>query len=169
MPDNDKTSSGLGKIHADYTNQPPSIARPTKTISAAVSAVKQTVASPETEYRRWRKTFNAFATEIDGELFVYQSHWNPNYLLFYPCDAHELGIPLTRVVFARSLNQHAFVNAIAPSDDLLKIRHDQYSVLFRAADQKKRGRISWDDFFIFNTLLKRPDADYLIAFKFFDV
>ena len=78
-------------------------------------------------------------------------------------------IPLTRVVFASTLNQHAFVNAIAPSDDLTKIRHDQYSVLFRVADQKKRGRISWDDFFIFNTLLKRPDADYLIAFKFFDV
>ena len=70
MPDNDKTSSGLGKIHADYTNQSPSTAKPVKTISAAVSAVKQTIASPETEYRRWRKTFDAFATELDGELFV---------------------------------------------------------------------------------------------------
>lgn len=70
MPDDDKTSSGLGKIHADHTNQSPSTAGPAKTISAAVSAVKQTVASPETEYRRWRKTFDAFSTEIDGELFV---------------------------------------------------------------------------------------------------
>lgn len=76
---------------------------------------------------------------------------------------------LTRVFSTRSLSQQSFVNAIAPSDDLTKIRHGQYSVLFRVADQKKRGRISWDDFFIFNTLLKRPDADYLIAFKFFDV
>ena len=73
MPDDDKTKSGVGKIHADYTNEPPSTAGPAKTISAAVSAVKQTVASPETEYRRWRKTFDAFATEIGGELFVYQS------------------------------------------------------------------------------------------------
>lgn len=72
MPDNDKTSSELGQIHADYTNLPLSTAKPTKTISAAVSAVKQSIASPETEYRRWRKTFDAFATEIDGELFVYR-------------------------------------------------------------------------------------------------
>lgn len=68
MPNDDKTSGGLGKIHADHSNQPISTAGPTKTISAAVSAVKQTVASPETEYRRWRKTFDAFATEINGEL-----------------------------------------------------------------------------------------------------
>ena len=68
MPDDDKASGGLGKIHADHPNQPVSTASPAKTISAAVSAVKQTVASPETEYRRWRKTFDAFATEIDGEL-----------------------------------------------------------------------------------------------------
>ena len=65
MPNDDEASGRLGKIHAD---QPISTASPTKTISAAVSAVKQTVASPETEYRRWRKTFDAFATEINGEL-----------------------------------------------------------------------------------------------------
>jgi len=169
MPNDDKTSTGPGETHGDNTNQPPSTAGPAKTVSAAVSAVKQTVASPETEYRRWRKTFDAFATELDGELFVYQSFWNLTCCLFYPSNAGNLGIPLTRLVSARSLNQQAFVNAIAPSDDLTKIRHDQYSVLFRVADQKNRGHISWDDFFIFNTLLKRPDADYLIAFKFFDV
>jgi soluble cytochrome b562 len=75
MPDGAQPhSTGLDKIHTDYTNQPVSVAGPTKTISAAVSAVKQTVAPPETEYRRWRKTFDAFATEIDGEPYVYQSH-----------------------------------------------------------------------------------------------
>jgi len=68
MPNDDKASGGLSKIHPDDSNQSASTAGPTKTISAAVSAVKQTVASPETEYRRWRKTFDAFATELDGEL-----------------------------------------------------------------------------------------------------
>lgn len=169
MSDDDKTSSGLGKIHADYTNQPVSATGPAKTISAAVSAVKQTVASPEAEYRRWRKTFDAFAAEVGGEPYVYHSHWNLTCYFYYSCNARNFGTPLTSFLSARFLDQQSFVNAIAPGDDLSKIRHDQYSVLFRVADQKKRGRISWDDFFIFNTLLKRPDADYLIAFKFFDV
>jgi len=168
MPD-DKTTSGLDKIHADHTNQPVSTTGPAKSISAAVSAVKQTVASPETEYRRWRKTFDAFATEIDGEMSVYHSHWSLTCYFYYSRNARNLGILLTRPASHRTLDRQSFVNAIAPSDDLTKIRHGQYSVLFRVADQKKRGRISWDDFFIFNTLLKQPDADYLIAFKFFDV
>jgi solute carrier family 25 aspartate/glutamate transporter 12/13 len=29
--------------------------------------------------------------------------------------------------------------------------------------------MSWDDFVVFQTLLKRPDADYYIAFQYFDV
>lgn len=36
------------------------------------------------------------------------------------------------------------------------------------ADANKRGLVSWDDFTIFQSLLKRPDADYLIAFQYFD-
>lgn len=37
------------------------------------------------------------------------------------------------------------------------------------ADSTKRGLVSWDDFVIFQTILKRPDADYWIAFEYFDV
>jgi solute carrier family 25 aspartate/glutamate transporter 12/13 len=29
--------------------------------------------------------------------------------------------------------------------------------------------VSWDDFTVFETLLKRPDADYWMAFQYFDV
>jgi solute carrier family 25 (mitochondrial aspartate/glutamate transporter), member 12/13 len=67
------------------------------------------------------------------------------------------------------LDRDSFVNAIAPSEDFTKIRRDQFAVLFKVADQSNRDLVSWDDFTVFQTLLKRPDADYLIAFKFFDV
>lgn len=67
------------------------------------------------------------------------------------------------------MDRDGFVDAIAPHEDFTKIRRDQFSVLFKVADQSQRGLISWDDFTVFQTLLKRPDADYLIAFKFFDV
>lgn len=45
----------------------------------------------------------------------------------------------------------------------------QFATLFRVADTSKRGLVSWDDFVVFETLLKRPDADYWIAFQYFDV
>ena len=61
------------------------------------------------------------------------------------------------------------MNAIAPKADLTKIGHAQYAALFRVADGNKRGLVSWDDFVIFETILKRPDADYYMAFQYFDV
>lgn len=61
------------------------------------------------------------------------------------------------------------MEAIAPSDDLSKIGRDQFTILFKVADGSKRGLVSWDDFAVFQTLLKRPDADYWIAFQYFDV
>ena len=69
----------------------------------------------------------------------------------------------------RFLNTEQFVNAIAPQADLTKIGRAQYATLFRVADSSKRGLISWDDFVIFETILKRPDADYYMAFQYFDV
>jgi solute carrier family 25 (mitochondrial aspartate/glutamate transporter), member 12/13 len=53
--------------------------------------------------------------------------------------------------------------------DLSKIHRAQFAILFRVADTHKRGLVSWEDFTVFETLLKRPDADYLIAFLYFDV
>ena len=61
------------------------------------------------------------------------------------------------------------MNAIAPKSDLTKIGRSQFASLFRVADTNKRGLVSWDDFVVFETILKRPDADYWIAFQYFDV
>ena len=69
----------------------------------------------------------------------------------------------------RFLNSEQFVNAIAPKGDLSKIGRSQFATLFRVADANKRGLVSWDDFVVFETILKRPDADYWIAFQYFDV
>ena len=67
------------------------------------------------------------------------------------------------------LSTEEFVNAIAPQGDLTKIGRSQFATLFPVADSTKRGLVSWDDFVIFQTILKRPDADYWIAFEYFDV
>lgn len=69
----------------------------------------------------------------------------------------------------RYLDQESFVNAIAPKDDLSRVNPAQFGILFKVADRARTGRVSWDDFYIFETLLKRPDAEYWIAFQYFDV
>ncbi|KAF8735612.1 hypothetical protein AX14_001799 [Amanita brunnescens Koide BX004] len=66
------------------------------------------------------------------------------------------------------LDQESFVNAIAPKGDLTKIGRAQFALLFRVADTSKRALVSWDDFTVFETLLKRHDADYWMAFQYFD-
>ncbi|TFK56855.1 mitochondrial carrier [Heliocybe sulcata] len=75
----------------------------------------------------------------------------------------------TEVNGERYLGRDQFVNAIAPSGDLSRIGRAQFAILFRVADSSRRGLVSWDDFVVFETLLKRPDADYWIAFQYFDV
>ncbi|KAH9044412.1 mitochondrial inner membrane protein [Lactarius pseudohatsudake] len=67
------------------------------------------------------------------------------------------------------LDRDQFVNAIAPKGDLTRISRAQFAILFRVADAAKRGLLSWDDFMVFQALLKRPDADYYMAFQYFDV
>ncbi|KAF4604870.1 mitochondrial aspartate-glutamate transporter agc1 [Pleurotus pulmonarius] len=67
------------------------------------------------------------------------------------------------------LDQDSFVNAIAPKNDLTKIGRAQFGILFRIADTARRGVVSWDEFTVFETMLKRPDADYWMAFQYFDV
>lgn len=69
----------------------------------------------------------------------------------------------------RFLDPESFVNAIAPKGDLAKIGRGQFAILFRIADTSRRGLVSWEDFTVFETLLKRPDADYWMAFQYFDV
>nr|GAT57466.1 mitochondrial inner membrane protein [Mycena chlorophos] len=100
------------------------------------SALRKAVTVPESELKRWRRTFDSNAKVVNGEKY---------------------------------LDPETFVNAIAPSGDLSKIGRSQFGILFRVADTSKRGLVSWDDFIVFETLLKRPDADYWIAFQYFDV
>ncbi|KAI0778715.1 mitochondrial carrier [Trametes elegans] len=110
---------------------------PTSRAASALNAVKNVMAVPESELKRWRRTFDTNAqTVVDGHKF---------------------------------LNSEQFVNAIAPKSDLSKIGRAQFATLFRVADTNKRGLLSWDDFVVFETILKRPDADYWIAFQYFDV
>ncbi|KAA1468086.1 mitochondrial inner membrane protein [Dentipellis sp. KUC8613] len=103
----------------------------------ALETVKSAVRTPETELKRWRRSFDAHAkTTVNGEKF---------------------------------LDRDQFVEAIAPSGDLTRIGRAQFATLFRVADSARRGLVSWDDYTVFQTLLKRSDADYWIAFQYFDV
>ena len=72
-------------------------------------------------------------------------------------------------ILDRVLDPESFVNAIAPADDLSKIGRAQFAILFRVADTSRKGYLTWEDFTVFETVLKRPDADYWMAFQFFDV
>ncbi|KAG5970855.1 hypothetical protein E4U55_001429 [Claviceps digitariae] len=68
------------------------------------------------------------------------------------------------------MGQEEFINAISPDDeDYHKIKRDQYSILFRVADNKGTGRVSLTDWGVFENLLLKPDAEYEIAFRLFDV
>lgn len=67
------------------------------------------------------------------------------------------------------LSQENFVDAIAPAnEDYHKISRNSYAVLFQVADRSNSGRVSLNDWFAFENLLNRPDAEYEIAFRLFD-
>ncbi|KAK0281676.1 mitochondrial aspartate-glutamate transporter agc1 [Friedmanniomyces endolithicus] len=66
------------------------------------------------------------------------------------------------------MSEKEFVDAIAPEgEDYHKIKREQYSVLFSIADRNHNGRISIQDWTVFNNLLAKPDAEYDIAFRLF--
>ncbi|TVY16947.1 Calcium-binding mitochondrial carrier protein [Lachnellula arida] len=68
------------------------------------------------------------------------------------------------------MGEEEFVNAVAPvGEDYHKIKREQYGILFRVADRKKTGKISLPDWSTFENLLAKPDAEYEIAFRLFDV
>ncbi|KAI0897887.1 mitochondrial carrier [Annulohypoxylon nitens] len=63
-----------------------------------------------------------------------------------------------------------FISAIAPpGQDYHKISRDQYGLLFRVADRRGTGRVTIGDWAAFENLLTKPDAEYEIAFRLFDV
>lgn len=63
-----------GVVHLDGEAQPNKSsgsslkAAASSKATAALSTVKSTVAGPESEMRRWRRTFESNAKEVNGEL-----------------------------------------------------------------------------------------------------
>ncbi|KAI5816491.1 hypothetical protein BZA77DRAFT_368751 [Pyronema omphalodes] len=63
-----------------------------------------------------------------------------------------------------------FVNAIAPeSADYHKIPRDQFGILFEVADRAGAGYLTLEEWATFESLLSKPDAEYQIVFRRFDV
>ncbi|ROT40869.1 mitochondrial carrier [Sodiomyces alkalinus F11] len=68
------------------------------------------------------------------------------------------------------MGSEEFLNAIAPAtEDYHKIKREQYGILFPVADRKGTGRINLSQWAAFENLLMKPDAEYEIAFRLFDV
>ncbi|KAF8846762.1 mitochondrial carrier [Acephala macrosclerotiorum] len=68
------------------------------------------------------------------------------------------------------MSEEEFVNAVAPEgEDYHKIRREQYAILFKVADRRNVGRVNLFDWGTFENLLAKPDAEYEIAFRLFDV
>lgn len=67
------------------------------------------------------------------------------------------------------MTEDDFIAAIAPGEDFKKIQREQFGLLFQVADKSKKGLVSYEDFVIFQNLLSKPDAEYEVAFRLFDV
>jgi solute carrier family 25 aspartate/glutamate transporter 12/13 len=50
-----------------------------------------------------------------------------------------------------------------------KIKREQYAILFHVADRTNKGKVTLADWAYFENILKKPDAEYEIAFRLFDV
>ncbi|KAJ5263676.1 hypothetical protein N7478_011281 [Penicillium angulare] len=68
------------------------------------------------------------------------------------------------------MNENDFINAVAPKhEDYHKIKRNQYGILFRVADRRQTGKLTLSDWATFENLLAKPDAEYEIAFRLFDL
>ncbi|KAJ5906327.1 uncharacterized protein N7473_003243 [Penicillium subrubescens] len=68
------------------------------------------------------------------------------------------------------MTEDEFINAVAPKqEDYHKIKREQYGILFRVADRRRTGKLSLADWATFENLLAKPDAEYEIAFRLFDL
>ncbi|CAL5872229.1 uncharacterized protein PFLUO_LOCUS6488 [Penicillium psychrofluorescens] len=68
------------------------------------------------------------------------------------------------------MGKEEFINAIAPKqEDYHKIRRGQYAILFNVADRRRTGKLNLADWATFENLLAKPDAEYEIAFRLFDL
>ncbi|KAJ3043787.1 mitochondrial aspartate-glutamate transporter agc1 [Rhizophlyctis rosea] len=68
----------------------------------------------------------------------------------------------------RFMSVDDFIAAVAPSKEFYQVEKDRYSILFRVADRHGRGLISLEDWYAFESLLTRPDAEFEIAFRVLD-
>jgi solute carrier family 25 aspartate/glutamate transporter 12/13 len=69
-----------------------------------------------------------------------------------------------------AMDREDFVNAIAPPlENYKKIQRTQYAVLFDVADRQGTGLVTLKDWATFSSLLSKPDAEYEMAFRVFDV
>ncbi|KAJ4306264.1 mitochondrial aspartate-glutamate transporter agc1 [Collariella sp. IMI 366227] len=69
-----------------------------------------------------------------------------------------------------ALGPEQFIDAIAPPhEDYHKIKREQYSILFGVADRTHKGKVTLADWAYFENILAKPDAEYEIAFRLFDV
>lgn len=50
-----------------------------------------------------------------------------------------------------------------------KIKRSQYAILFHVADRRRTGKVTLQDWTYFDNLLEKPDAEYEIAFRLFDI
>ncbi|KAI9312276.1 olfactory receptor [Dichotomocladium elegans] len=62
-----------------------------------------------------------------------------------------------------------FLATVAAGEDFKKIQREQFGLLYKVADRSNKGLVSFEDFVIFQNLLSKPDAEYEIAFRLFDV
>ncbi|OZJ01943.1 hypothetical protein BZG36_05496, partial [Bifiguratus adelaidae] len=69
----------------------------------------------------------------------------------------------------RYMSLDDFLGAVAPGEDFRKITREQFAILFHLADRGSKGYLTLSDFVIFEDLLKKPDVEYEIAFRLFDV
>ncbi|KAK8212315.1 calcium-binding mitochondrial carrier protein-like protein Aralar1 [Phyllosticta capitalensis] len=68
------------------------------------------------------------------------------------------------------LGKDQFIDGVAPAtEDFHKIKRDQYGILFLVADRSKSGRVTLQDWSFYNNLISKPDAEYELAFRLFDV
>ncbi|KAF2264329.1 calcium-binding mitochondrial carrier protein-like protein Aralar1 [Lojkania enalia] len=67
------------------------------------------------------------------------------------------------------LGEEQFIDAVAPeSEDYHKIKRYQYGILFLVADREGSGKVTLQDWAVFQNLLAKPDAEYEVIFRFFD-
>jgi solute carrier family 25 aspartate/glutamate transporter 12/13 len=84
--------------------------------------------------------------------------------------AFEKYATITTPAGERAMSRADFVNAIAPeSADYHKIPRDQFGILFEVADRAGAGYLTLEEWAAFESLLSKPDADYQIVFRRFDV